>query len=427
VIDRFAGWYTPAVVALAAIVAFVPPLLFGQPFMEPATGDAHGWLYRALVMLVIACPCALVISTPVTIISAIGRAAKQGVLIKGGAHLEMLGQVKAIAFDKTGTLTSGRPAVTSYSAVDCIANGQVANDHGDAMRNGNGRSCDRCDDLLALAAAVERRTAHPLAGAVVQAAAVRDLDQAYRPATDVQLLQGRGVRGEIDGRVITLGSHAHFDEEFPHPDALCMQIRRLEAGGQTTFLLAEDTTVRGYIALADQARPSSRRVVAELNDMGLATVMLTGDHAQAATAIGEEVGVTDVRAGLMPGDKVDAVVGLLQEFDAVAMVGDGVNDTPALASASVGIAMGGAGSPQALETADIALMADDLGQLPSAVRLARFARRLIRENVALSFGVKALFLTLALFGLTSLWLAILADVGIALLVTLNGMRAGRTR
>jgi len=278
---------------------------------------------------------------------------------------------------------------------------------------------------LALAAAVERRTAHPLADAVVEAAAARDLDQTYQPATGVVLLEGRGVRGEVGGRVVTLGSHTHFDAEFPHPDALCAQIRTLEAGGQTTMLLAEDSAVRGYIALADQARPSAPTVVSELNDMGLATVMLTGDHAEAAAAIGAEVGVTDVRAGLLPGDKVDAVTGLLREYGTVAMVGDGVNDTPALAAASVGIAMGGAGSPQALETADIALMADDLGQLPAAVQLARFARRLIRENVALSFGVKALFLTLALFGLTSLWLAILADVGIALLVTLNGMRAGR--
>ncbi len=408
-IDRFASWYTPIVVATAALVAFVPPLVFGLPFYDTAT--EHGWLYRALTMLVIACPCALVISTPVTVISAITAAARRGVLIKGGAHLEALGTVQAFAFDKTGTLTQGKPTVTAYYASDC----------------NEPSPCVHSNDVLALAAAVERRTSHPLAEAVVHAAEERELATVYAAAQDVEMLAGRGVRGTVDGHKITVGSHALFDDEFPHDPDLCARIRAAETQGQTTMLLADDDAVRGYIALADTARESSKAVVAELNALGAETVMLTGDNETVAQAVGAEVGVTDVRAGLLPQQKVEAVQQLRDQHTNVAMIGDGVNDTPALAAASVGIAMGGAGSPQALETADIALMADDLTQLPFAVKLSRFARRLIQENIILSFGVKAVFLVLAFFGLTSLWVAILADVGMALLVTLNGMRPLRFR
>ena len=403
-IDRFAHYYTPAVVVMALAVAALPPLVLGAPFLDAP--DERGWLYRALSMLVIACPCALVISTPVTVISAITRAARRGVLIKGGAFLEQLGTIKAFAFDKTGTLTRGKPAVTEVHAADCT---------GEA-------SCSRCDDVLALASAVERRASHPLAAAVVQAAASRHLDTVYAPAEAVETLAGRGVRGTVDGKLVTVGSHSLFDAEFPHPDALCAQVSASEAQGRTTMLLSEGAQVRGFVALADEARASSRAVIAELNAMGLPTVMLTGDNEAVAQAVGAAVGVTAVRAALLPQDKVEAIKALRAEHGSVAMVGDGVNDTPALAAATIGIAMGGAGSPQALETADIALMADDLAQLPFAVRLSRFARRLITQNVVLSFGMKAVFLVLALFGLTTLWLAIFADVGMALIVTLNGMR-----
>ena len=412
VIDRFAAWYTPAVVVLAALVATVPPLFFGAPFFDPPAGD-HGWLYRALAMLVIACPCALVISTPVTIISAITRAAKEGVLIKGGAHLEMLGKVKAVALDKTGTLTIGHPAVTEIHAVDCMEP-EASHDE-----------CAQCTDLLALAAAVERRTSHPLADAVMEAAVAQEVAERYPPARNVELLAGKGVRGRVDERLVTVGSHPYFDAEFSHAATLCEQVRAREAQGRTTMLVADDSTVRGYITLLDEPRPHAQSVIAQLNELGLATAMLTGDNPKAAAAIAEEIGVTDVYASLLPAEKVVEVEKLVRRYGQAAMVGDGVNDTPALAAASVGIAMGGAGTPQALETADIALMADDLTQLPAAIRLARFARRLIRQNVILSFGVKLVFLLLALGGLTSLWLAILADVGMALLVTLNGMRAGR--
>jgi len=403
-IDGFAHYYTPAVVVMATLVAFVPPLFFSAPFYD--TADGHGWLYRALAMLVIACPCALVISTPVTVISAIAAAARRGVLIKGGAHLEALGAVKAFAFDKTGTLTEGKPAVMGYRSFACPT----------------GESCALCDDVLALATALERRTSHPLAQAVVAEAEQRALDAVYAPAESVEMLAGRGVRGLVDGHLVTIGSHSLFDAEFPHPADHCALVQAAEAQGRTTMLLADGERVCGYVALADAARPTSQTVIADLNALGLPTVMLTGDNATVAGAIAQQTGVSEVRSSLLPQDKVDAVSALRETYGSVAMVGDGVNDTPALASATVGIAMGGAGSPQALETADIALMADDLTQLPFAVRLARFARRLIVENVVLSFGVKAVFLLLALFGLTTLWLAIFADVGMALLVTLNGMR-----
>lgn len=406
IIDRFASWYTPSVVLMALLVASVPPLVFGAPFLD--TGAGHGWLYRSLAMLVIACPCALVISTPVTIISAITAAARRGVLVKGGAHLEALGQIKAFAFDKTGTLTTGQPQVTSYRDLQC----QIKSDG----------QCEACNDVLALASAVERRTAHPLAEAVVRAATEHHVANAYAPAEGVELLAGRGVRGTVGGHTVTIGSHALFDEQFPHQAELCQAVQALEDQGQTTMLLADENEVRGYIGLADQARESSKAVVQRLNEMGMATIMLTGDNQGVADAIGHAIGLSDVRAALLPDQKVEAIKALRQQYDGVAMVGDGVNDTPAMAVASVGIAMGGAGSPQALETADIALMADDLSQLPFAVGLAQKARHLIRENVGLSFGVKLVFLILAFFGLTSLWLAILADTGMALLVTLNGMR-----
>jgi Cd2+/Zn2+-exporting ATPase len=403
-IDRFANYYTPAVVVLAALVAIVPPLLFNASLTDTAT--EHGWLYRALSLLVIACPCALVISTPVTIISAITAAARRGVLIKGGAHLEALSTIRAVAFDKTGTLTQGRPAVIGYHALNHAID----------------ENCPQCDDVLALASAVERRTTHPLARAVVQAAHDRNLDETYAPAEAVEMLSGQGVRGTVGEKQITLGSHTLFDKQFPHSAAFCDQVKASEALGQTTMLVAENDQVRGYVALADQVRESSARVVSDLNGLGLPTVMLTGDHASVAKIIADQVGVTDVRAGLLPQDKVDAVKQLTEKYGSVAMIGDGVNDTPALAAATLGIAMGGAGSPQALETADIALMADDLSQLPFAIRLAHFARRLITQNVILSFGLKAVFVILALTGLTSLWVAIFADVGMALIVTLNGMR-----
>lgn len=403
-IDQFAHYYTPGVVVAALVVALVPPLVFAAPFYDTPT--MQGWLYRALELLVIACPCALVISTPVTIISAITTAARRGILVKGGAHLEALGQVKAFAFDKTGTLTQGEPVVTTLRSVDCAT----------------GDACEQCDDVLALASAVERGSTHPLAQAVVNAANERGLGTKYASAQSVQLLAGRGVQGQVGNHLVTVGSHSLFDAEHPHSAEVCGWIDEAEALGQTAMLVSEDEKVRGFIAVADQARADSAAVIADLKALGVTTVMLTGDNATVAKTIGRGVGVDDVRANLLPADKVTAIKALLALHGQVAMVGDGVNDTPALAAASVGVAMGGAGSAQALETADIALMADDLKQLPFGIRLARFARRLIWQNISVSFGIKLAFILLALLGVGSLWLAVFADMGTSLLVTLNGMR-----
>ncbi len=409
-IDQFAHYYTPGVVIVALLVAIIPPLFFNAPFYD-VPGETHGWLYRALTLLVIACPCALVISTPVTIISAITAAARRGILIKGGAHLESLGLVRAMAFDKTGTLTQGKPVVTQTRSVDCAT----------------GVECEKCDDVLALASAVERRSTHPLAQAVVSAAHQRGLDQIYAPAEAVETLSGRGVQGNVNGKLVTVGSHRLFEDEHPHSRELCQLVDQAEASGQTAMLLSEDDLVRGFITVADEARPDSQKAVQELNDLGIETVMLTGDNAQVANAIGQRVGVRDVRAELLPADKVDAVKTLIAKFNKVAMIGDGINDTPALAAATVGIAMGGAGSAQALETADIALMSDDLKQLPFAIRLSRFARRLIAQNIIFSLGMKLAFMLLAINGEASLWMAVLADVGMSLIVTMNAMRPLRMK
>lgn len=401
-IDQFANIYTPAVVALAATVAIVPPLFFGAPF----AGEG-GWLYRALTMLVVACPCALVISTPVTVISAITRAAREGVLIKGGKNLETLGLVQAIAFDKTGTLTYGKPVVTQIRTTTCADNMDT---------------CAQCDDLLALAAAIEKQSNHPLAKAIVNEADQRHISDRYQANAEVETLISAGIRGSIDGREIVIGSPAYFTTHFAPSENLHQSVKQAEANGQTTMLVHDGTQVRGFIAVADAVRDDSPAVVAELNQAHVATVMLTGDHHTAAQAVGKAVGVTDVRASLLPEDKVNAVKALTTDYHNVAMVGDGINDTPALAAASVGIAMGGMGSAQAMETADIVLMQDNLHQLPQTLRLAQFARRLILQNVGLSIGLKLVFLVMAATGGITMWAAIFADVGMSLIVTLNGMR-----
>ncbi|HEU5013566.1 MAG TPA: cation-translocating P-type ATPase [Roseiflexaceae bacterium] len=407
-VDRFATIYTPAVVVLALLVAAVPPLLFGQPFWDSAA--EHGWLYRALALLVVACPCALVISTPVSIVSALSVASRNGVLIKGGAALEALRRVRVVAFDKTGTLTSGQLRVTEVRCADNCCLDEAA--------------CAHCDDVLALAAAVEQRSAHPLAMAVVQEAVDRHLAGRYG-AEAVVALPGRGVQGQIGGRTVTIGSHAFFDDEHPHEAGLCTQVARAEASGQTTLLVCncDDGGVQGFIALADTPRATSRQAVAALRDAGIArTAILTGDNAAVGSAVAEAVGADEVRAALLPADKLQAVHELHARYGPVAMVGDGVNDTPSLAAATVGIAMGAAGSAQALETADIALMSDDLAQLSWLLRLSQRTARVLRQNITLSLALKLAFVVLAMGGWATLWAAVLADTGAALLVTLNGMR-----
>ena len=395
-IEKFAKYYTPSIMALAALIIVVPPLLLGQ-----AWGD---WIYRGLSLLVVGCPCALVISTPVSIVSAISNAARNGVLIKGGAHLERAGSLKAIAFDKTGTLTQGRPEVTDVESAGRLST----------------------DEVLALAAAVEGRSEHPLARAIVQRAAGLPAGPA---AADMAAVVGRGARATVDGVIIYVGSPALFRNDLAVDlGAAAPLVERWQAQGKTVMLVGTEHEVHGAIAVADTPRASGRGALAGLRQAGIATtVMLTGDNAVTARAIGGQLGVNEVRAELLPQDKVAALRALAQEHGAVGMVGDGVNDAPALAAATVGIAMGGAGTDVALETADIALMGDDLSKLPFTIRLSRATLGVIKQNVALALGLKLLAVLAVFPGWLTLWIAILADMGATILVTMNGMRLLRVK
>jgi Cd2+/Zn2+-exporting ATPase len=321
--------------------------------------------------------------------------------------LEAIGKVKHIAFDKTGTLTEGRPTVVAVHAVDCQDPDQL---------------CPPCEELLALASAVERRSEHPMAHAVVAAAQHHQLFARYPVAENVVAQVGQGVQGAVNGQEVIIGSHAYFDRAVPHSPEQCTAIAQQAAQGQTLLLVKAHQQFAGYIAVADTVRASSRAAIAALHQAGVsALVMLTGDNESAAQAIASQVGGLAVQANLLPADKVQAIQTLRAQHKSVAMVGDGVNDAPALATANVGVAMG-AGTAQALETADITLMSDDLRKLPWALAISRAAMRTIRANIAFSIGIKLAFLALVLAGLGSMWLAVLADVGAALLVTLNGMR-----
>ena len=404
-VDRFAHYYTPAVALAALALALIPPLFFGGNFLNSA--DGAGWLYRALSMLVIACPCALVISTPVTVISAISAAARRGVLIKGGVPLESLAGSRVIAFDKTGTLTKGVLSVEATFTENCE----------------NRPDCEPCAELISLAASVEAHSSHPFAGAILDVAAAQGA--MHTRATDVETLAGLGVRGKVNGKRITIGSHRFFDAHFDHTSELCARAAAVEESGKSAVMVHDGDSVRGLIALADSAREESAAVVAELRRLGIESVMLSGDNRHVAAAIAGQVGVGRFYGELLPEDKQVAVEKLAAKHGGVAMVGDGINDTPALARASVGIAMGGAGSAQAMETADVVLLADGLRQLPGTIRRARFALRLIRENIVLSFGLKAVFLLLVATGNVTMLAAVFADMGMSLAVTLNGLRALR--
>ncbi len=411
-VDRFARIYTPAVVVGAALVAALPPLLFNQPFLD--TPDARGWLYRALTLLVIACPCALVIATPVAVVSAISSAARRGVLIKGGAHLEALGRLRVVAFDKTGTLTRGQPELVDIGCTDNCCT--------EPRRLNLLTACEHCDDMLAVAAAVERNSVHPLAQAITAAAERRNLPRL--PVSAVKNLPGQGVQGQVDQRLVTIGSHTMLHSDNPALTGFHNRIMQAELDGQTTMLVNDNNALLGYLAVSDPIRNTSQATVTALKKVGIThTVMLTGDNPTVAGAIGQTLGLDDIRAGLMPADKVTAVRELVSIYgNRVAMVGDGVNDAPALAAATVGIAMGAGGTAQALETADVALMADDLTQLPGAIRLGKRAARTIQFNIWLALVIKVIFLLTALLGVATLWMAVFADVGASLIVTLNGMR-----
>ncbi len=407
-VDRFASVYTPIVFVLAVLIATVPPLA--------GFGAFSIWIYRALVLLVIACPCALVISTPVTIVSALARAARSGVLIKGGRYLEALASVKVMAFDKTGTLTAGEPYVVGGSCEF----------HPDGPQ-----ACSNCQDLLAKAAALEGRSEHALARAVTRSAAEQGLDTRYAAGESTVAHAGLGIEGVVGGHAVTAGSLA-FSERNGNGhvgDEMVRQIRSAEAEGYTVVLV-EDACCqqRCYLAIADTLRPDAAKAVAAVKEAGVAhTVMLTGDNRHIAELIARQAGVDEFRAELLPEDKVSAVEQLEEGYGPTAMVGDGVNDAPALAKATVGIAMGAAGTDTALETADVALMGDDLTKLPYALRLSRRALAVVRQNVIVSLVVKALFMALAISGVATLWMAVLADTGTSVLVTLNGMRMLRYR
>ena len=384
-VDRFAAVYTPIVIAAALVVALVVPLL---------VGDTRDWIFTALVLLVVACPCALVISTPVALVAAIGSASRRGVLLKGGAAIEALASVRAVAFDKTGTLTAGRPAVT------------------DVMALGGGSE----EALLARAAAVEALSTHPVALAIVRAAVERGI--AVPAVIEARGVPGRGATAELGGETLVVGSRRLF---ATIPGEVEARLTDFEREGRTAVLVGVGDRIEGIVAVADPVRPASAAAVAALHRLGLRTVMLTGDNRHTAERIAGEVGVAEVHAGLLPEDKV-AAVKALRRGGPVAMIGDGVNDAPALATANVGVAMGLAGSDVAIEAADVALMGDDLAQLPVAVRLSRRTMAIIRQNVAASLVVKAAFLGLTLAGATNLWLAVVADVGMSLLVTSNSLR-----
>ena len=408
-IDRFAAWYTPAIVLLAAMLAILPPLLFNAPFLD--TDGSRGWLYRSLALLIVACPCALVISTPVTLVSALTSLARRGVLIKGGAFLDVLARARLFAFDKTGTLTLGHPSVIQARSVDCLPDTQ---------------RCAACDDLLALAASVERRSEHPLAQAIMAEVEARQLTHTYPAAEAIQSLAGQGVQGFSNGSRILVGSHDLFHTRDDSLDKeLHTDIQSAIDAGQTVMLIGKDNNLLGYVSVSDDLRSTSMEALRQLKaiDPNIHTVMLTGDNPAVADKVSAAIGNMDeVRAGLLPEDKLEAVRDLQSQHGLVIMIGDGVNDAPALAAANVGIAMGGAGTAQAMETADVVLMQDDLTHLPEVVRSSRKTRTIITQNIAFSLALKAAFLLLTLPGWATLWMAVFADMGASLLVTLNGLR-----
>ncbi|GMV26750.1 MAG: hypothetical protein AMXMBFR58_27810 [Phycisphaerae bacterium] len=390
-VDNFARIYTPIVCIVAVLVAVVPWLAFDQPF--------YPWLYKALVLLVIACPCALVISTPVTVVSGLTAAAKRGILIKGGVHLENGRRLKVVALDKTGTITEGKPRVTNVQPI------------GDASR----------DEVLRIAASLDALSQHPVALAVVAAwSGERASVEAFKSLT------GRGVEGRIKGVAYFIGNHRLAEERkvcSPEVEAI---LRQFEVQGKTAVVVASASTVLGIIAVADTPRESSVEAIKSLHGMGIKTLMLSGDNQTTASAIAKVVGIDEARGGMLPEDKLVEIERLTKEHgDAIGMVGDGVNDAPALAKATIGIAMGAAGTDTALETADVALMQDDLRGLPAFVVLSRRTCSILTQNIAFAIGIKAVFFVLAVAGLGTMWMAVVADVGASLLVVGNGLRLTR--
>jgi Cd2+/Zn2+-exporting ATPase len=390
-VEKFARYYTPAVMILAIVVLVLPPVLFDEAWSDS--------IYRALVLLVIACPCALVISTPVTIVAALASAARHGVLIKGGVYVEAPAHLKAIAMDKTGTLTEGAPSVKSVVPL---------NSHTE-------------EELLIRAASLESHTEHPLARAIVKASEDRKLK--LLPVEDFQIVQGKGAQGRVNGKLYWVGSHRYVEERGQETSDVHRQLEALQESGQSIVVVGNDEHVCGFIGLIDKLRPTAKKSLQELHKVGIEhVVMLTGDNQGTAKAIAAEAGIDEVYAELLPEEKVVRVGHLVDKYQHVAMVGDGVNDAPALGRASIGIAMGAAGSDAAIETADIALMADNLARLPWLIEHSRRALRIIYQNIVCSLVVKATFVILTFTGIASLWAAIAADMGASLVVIANGLR-----
>lgn len=394
-VDRFAKYYTPAIIVIAMLVAMIPPLLFSATWSD--------WIYNGLAVLVVGCPCALVISTPVAIVTAIGNAARHGVLIKGGIHLEETGKIDVVAFDKTGTITEGKPVVT-----EVISFGDMSE-----------------SDVLAHAAAIETYSQHPLASSILRKAKADNVNNLH--AENFQSFTGKGAQATVNGSMYRIGSPSLFQGKAPLPKELQMQIRTLQTQGKTVMLFGTDHRIEGLIAVADQVRKGSLSIIERLHQLGKRTVMLTGDNQATGSAIGREVGIRETKSELMPQDKLTAIKELKQQYGKVAMVGDGINDAPALAAADVGVAMGGAGTDTAMETADIALMADDLSKVPYTMGLSQQTLAVIKQNIGFALLLKIIALLLVIPGWLTLWLAILADMGATLLVVFNSLRLMRAK
>ena len=391
-VDQFAHYYTPAVVALAVLMAGLGPLLFGGTWGE--------WVYQALVILVIACPCALVVSTPVTVVSGLAAAARHGILIKGGVFLEGGRKLKAVALDKTGTLTLGKPALTDVVPLGDMPIARV----------------------LLIAASLDDHSTHPVARALVNGWRERQPEASLLPVDDFRVLQGRGVRGVIEEQEWVLGNHRLVEELGVCSAALEKQLEALEQTGKTAVVLIAPAGPVAILAVADTLRPESAQAVAELKALHVEAVMLTGDNPATARVIADQLGIEDVRGNLMPEDKQALIAELKERHGAVGMVGDGVNDAPALARADIGFAMGAAGTATALETADVAIMDDDPRKLARFISLSRHTASILKQNITLALGIKVVFLGLALSGHATLWMAVFADMGGSLLVVFNGLR-----
>ncbi len=389
-VDRFSRIYTPVVFVLALAVAVIPPLLLAGAWFD--------WVYRALVLLVVACPCALVISTPVTIVSGLAAAARKGILIKGGVYLEGGRKLDFLALDKTGTITHGKPVQTDAQVLDPRFEGRAQ----------------------ALAASLATRSDHPVSGAIAQFAKAQDL-----PLSEVDgfaALAGRGVRGNIDGEDYHLGNHRLVEELGLCSPALEGQLDELERQGKTVVLLLDRSGPLALFAVADTVKDSSRQAIAELHALGIKTVMLTGDNPHTAKAIAAQVSIDRAEGNLLPADKLQSIEHLYAQGHRVGMVGDGINDAPALARAEIGFAMAAAGTDTAIETADVALMDDDLRKIPAFVRLSRQSAAILMQNIVLALGIKAIFLAITFAGMATLWMAVFADMGVSLLVVFNGLR-----